>query len=341
MRQQPTMADIARQAGVSRIAVSYALNDRPGVSSGLRARILDIAQEMGYRANGPALALHGAAAKAVGLVMSRSSAAFTVEVFSRQLIAGVQSDLSAHDFGLALQFVRGTDDEIAVHRRWAAERRVDGVLIVDLRRDDPRPAALAALALPSVVVGGVAASGESAGGNDAWVAEIVGHLAGHGHRRIARVSGPAEMVHTELRDAAFRARGAELGVEVQIVRGDYTGTAGAVLTRNLLGTRDRPTAIVYDNDLMAIGGLGAAREGGLSVPGDVSLVACEDSPLCQVVGPAMSAVQRNITGFGARAARLLLDAVDSGGVPATTTVQTEAGHLVVRRSSGPVPHPPS
>ena len=137
--RQPTMADIARRAGVSRIAVSYALNGRPGVSDALREQIVGIARELGYRANGPALALHGAAAKAFGLVMLRSSAAFTVEVFRRQLIAGIQTELSARGFGLALQFVADLDEEIAVHRRWAAEQRVDGVLH---RRSAPgRPAA--------------------------------------------------------------------------------------------------------------------------------------------------------------------------------------------------------
>ena len=111
------MSDIARRAGVSRIAVSYALNGRPGVSDSLRERILGIARELGYRANGPALALHGAAANAIGLVLLRSSAALTVEVFRRQLIAGIQAELSARGFGLALQFVADLDEEAQVYRR--------------------------------------------------------------------------------------------------------------------------------------------------------------------------------------------------------------------------------
>lgn len=73
------MADIARHAGVSRIAVSYALNGRPGVSDSRRERIVGIARELGYRVSGSALARHGATAKVIGLVMLRSSAALTVE----------------------------------------------------------------------------------------------------------------------------------------------------------------------------------------------------------------------------------------------------------------------
>src|SRR5688572_1586887 len=75
MPRQPTMADIARRAGVSRVAVSYALNGRPGVSDEVRRRIVRIAQEIGFSASGPARALHGAAARAVGLTMRRPSTA--------------------------------------------------------------------------------------------------------------------------------------------------------------------------------------------------------------------------------------------------------------------------
>ena len=326
--RQPTMTDIARRAGVSRIAVSYALNGRPGVSDALREQIVGIAQELGYRANGNALALHGAAAKAFGLVMLRSSAAFTVEVFRRRLIAGIQTELSARGFGLALQFVADLDEEVAVHRRWAAEQRVDGVLIVDPVPDDPRLAALQRIGLPVVVVGGTRAMRGVWSDDSAAMTEVVDHLRGLGHRRIARVSGPAGLVHTEARDAAFRRAGAE----VVIVRGDYTGDSGARLTRELLGRADRPTAVVYDNDVMAIAGLGAAHDLGLAVPADVSIVAGEDSPLCQVVGPPLTVVKRDIVGFGAQAARMLFEILETGSA---TSLPATTGHLEIRRSTGP------
>jgi hypothetical protein len=148
------MADIARQAGVSRVAVSYALNGRPGVSDELRERILHIAQEVGFSANGPAQVMHGATVRAIGLTMRRPSAVYQVEVFRRELISGVQAELMTHHLGLALQFVGDVDEELAVYRRWSAERRVGGVLVCDLAVDDPRVGALRDMQLPAVVIGG-------------------------------------------------------------------------------------------------------------------------------------------------------------------------------------------
>jgi DNA-binding LacI/PurR family transcriptional regulator len=328
--RQPTMSDIARRAGVSRIAVSYAINGRPGVSDHLRRRILGIADEMGYRANGAALAMHGAAAGAIGLVMLRSSAAVTVEVFHRHLIAGIQAELSERGSGLALQFVADRDEEVAVHRRWSAERRVDGVLVVNPALEDPRPAVLAELRLPAVVVGGAPGTRGVWSDTAAATTAVLDHLTGLGHRRIARVSGPAEFVHTAVRDAVFhRAR-----ADVTVVRGDYTGAAGARLTRALLASGTPPTAIVYDNDVMAVAGLGAARDRGYDVPARLSIVAGDDSPLCQVVTPPLTAVRRDITALGARAARLLFDRIAGAG---PDSVQAETGRLVVRASTGRAP----
>jgi DNA-binding LacI/PurR family transcriptional regulator len=90
--------------------------------------------------------------------------------------------------------------------------------------------------------------------------------------------------------------------------------------------------VVYDNDVMAIAGLGAAHDMGLAVPADVSIVAGEDSPLCQIVGPPLTVVKRDIVGFGAQAARMLFEILETGSA---TSVQAAVGHLEIRRSTGP------
>ncbi|MEV4515232.1 LacI family DNA-binding transcriptional regulator [Dactylosporangium sp. NPDC049525] len=327
------MSDIAQRVGVSRVAVSYALNGRPGVSDDLRERVREVAAELGFAVHRPAVAMHGASCDAVGLTLRRTSAAFSIEVFRRQLISGIQMELSARGFGLALQFVTSAEEEIAVHRRWHAERRVDGVVLCDLRRDDPRVPALQALGLPAVVVGG---TGAIPGLANLWTDEaasagkVVGYLASLGHRRVTRVSGPPDMLHTQARTAAVERAAA--GMTVTVVAADYTGDAAAQATRRILSGAPRPTAIVYDSDVMALAGLGVAAEMGVRVPADVSILAWEDSPLCELVHPALTVLRRNITDYGAQAARLLLECVD-GREP--RSVRYTNPTLAVRDSTAP------
>ncbi|GJF34737.1 LacI family transcriptional regulator [Kitasatospora sp. NE20-6] len=342
MPRQPTMADIARQAGVSRVTVSYALNGRPGVSEQMRARILGIARDIGFNANTSARALHGAAVRPVGMTLRRpASDAHTVEVFRRELISGIQTELAARDLGLALQYVGDAAEETAVYRRWHAERRVGGVLVCDLESDDPRIGPLAELGLPAVVVGGPVPGDVLTGiWNDdaAAVDTVVRHLAGLGHRGITRVGGPAGMLHTAVRDAAFEAACRQAGVEATVVGSDYTARTGGLATRRLLSSPHRPTAIAYDNDVMAVAGLAVAREMGLRVPADLSLVAFDDSPLCQAVRPALTVLSRDIVAYGAHAVRLLFDVIE-GRPPAAVLDHTAV--LLVRDSTAPPPPPRS
>ncbi|PRY35632.1 LacI family DNA-binding transcriptional regulator [Umezawaea tangerina] len=336
MPRQVTMSDIAKRVGVSRVAVSSALNGRPGVSAEVRDRVLAVAREVGFTANGSALALRGITSRAVGLVMrGPSSATIAVEVFRRELISGVQDELMTRDMGLVLRFVEDAAEELDVYRRWTAERRVGGVLLCDLETDDPRVGVLRDLGLPVVVVGGPAPDD---GVTSVWcddataVADSVRHLAGLGHRHVARVSGPAAMAHTVVRDTAFRTTCAALGVRAPLVRADYSGSAGTRLTRRILSAPDRPTAIAYDNDVMAVAGLAVAQEMDITVPSGLSIVAYEDSPLCRAVSPALTVLRRDLVGYGAHATRLLLDVLD--GAPART-VEDRTAALVVRGSTGP------
>ena len=125
-----------------------------------------------------------------------------------ELISGVEAELSARSYALTLQVVADHDAEIAVYRRWWAERRVDGVLVCDLRADDRRIPALEELQLPAVVIGGPGGTGELASvwsDDAAALIETVEYLVALGHRRIARVGGLPDLLHTEIRTDAFAA----------------------------------------------------------------------------------------------------------------------------------------
>jgi DNA-binding LacI/PurR family transcriptional regulator len=330
-----TIRDIAERAGVSKGAVSYALNGRPGVSESTRERILSIAEELGWYPNRAARALSAARADACGLVLARPARTLALEPFFMEFIAGVEVELSSRSVALTLQLVENTREEIAVYQRWWGEHRVDGVLLVDLRVDDPRVDELVRLGLPAVIVGGPldnralpAVFHDEA----SVVVEAVQYLAALGHSRIAHVTGVSEFVHTGQRSAAFRRATSELGLHADVVETDYSAESGARATRRLLSLPDPPTAIVFDSDLLAVTGLGVAQRMGFAVPDDVSIVGWDDSLISQVVHPPLTAITRDLTGFGVAAARRLLAAIDG---ETGDDVQTTRGELTIRGSTAP------
>lgn len=232
MARRPTIKDIARRAGVSESAVSFALNDRPGVSRETRARIRGVAEELGWQPNSAARALSGERSGAVGLVLARPAQTLGVESFFLQLVSGIQEVLSAGRVALLFQVVDDIDAECAVHRRWWAERRVDGVLVVDPRTDDPRPELLAQLGLPAVMIGGTGETGplSSVWADDARaMAQVLDHLYELGHRRITHVAGLPGLAHTARRMASLRAEAEARGLgpdDVRSVVTDYSDTEG-------------------------------------------------------------------------------------------------------------------
>jgi DNA-binding LacI/PurR family transcriptional regulator len=330
-----TISDIAARAGVSKGAVSYALNGRPGVSDTTRARILAIAGELGWYPNRAARALSVERADACGLVLARPAKTLALEPFFMEFISGIESALSARSIALTIQLVESLEDEIEVYRRWFGERRVDGVLVADLRKEDPRVEELVRLGLPAVVIGGPVKNRalpaiwhDEAG----VVVEAVRYVAALGHRRIARVAGVPEFVHTEQRTEGFLSATRELGLEAEVIATDYSAESGARVTRNLLSAPEPPSAIIYDSDLLAVTGLGVAQQMGFAVPDDVSIVGWDDSLISQVVHPPLTAITRDIVAYGELAIRHLLEVIEGR---TTDDVETLRGELTPRGSTGP------
>lgn len=336
--KRPTIADIARQAGVSKGAVSYALNGQAGVSEATRQRILAIADQIGWSPNSAARALSGSTAYAIGLAVYRPARTLGIEPFFMELISGLECELSPRSYALTLQVVNDVDAEIALYRRWWAERRVDGVIMVDLRFQDRRVPVLEELGLPAVVLGNPQGAGQLVSvwsDEQAALTATVEYLAALGHRRITRVAGLPALLHTVLRDEAFVLACERLDLpEATIVSADYTGEESARITRRLLRAADRPTAIMYDNDVMAVAGLAVAQQMGVAVPAELSIVAWDDSPLCELVHPPLTALSRDAMAYGAHAARLLFAILD--GQPGTS-LQDETARIVARGSTAAVP----
>jgi DNA-binding LacI/PurR family transcriptional regulator len=273
-------------------------------------------------------------------VIARPARTLGVEPFFAHLFSGLQSGLSAQSISLQLLIVEDTVAEIEVYRRWSSEHRVDGVILVDLTVRDPRIDALKALELPAVVIGG-------RGGKDAlasvWADDrdamlsIVEYLAALGHRRIAHVAGTPNFQHTQRRIKALRDAAPRLGLtDAPSLPTDFSDAEGAATTRKLLSQAVRPTAIIYDSDVMAVAGLGVAMEMGVSVPGDLSIVAFDDSILTQLMHPALTALSRDTFDFGRQAAEVLLEVIADPSV--VINRRTADPVLTVRESTAPPSH---
>lgn len=335
---RPTINDVARAAGVSKGAVSFAFNNRPGIAPETRERILEAARQLGWSPSSRAVALSVSRSFAVGLVMARSPETLRADPFFPSFIAGVEEELSEHGYALLLQVVPEHQAEHQSYRRLADNGRVDGVFVTDLYVDDPRPALLAEIGLPAVIVG--PALGEAfwpaVGVDDGpGVVAAVQHLIDLGHTRIAHVAGPGSMVHGRSRRRAWadtlRAAGLPEGPCVET---DFSAEGGSAATRQLLDLDDAPTAIVFANDLMAIAGLAVAVSRGLRVPADLSVVGYEDTELAAHLQPPLTTVSTDVIGWGRAAAKRLLELVD--GRPGTD-VPLRSPQLVVRGSTGPAP----
>ncbi|GAA2494382.1 LacI family DNA-binding transcriptional regulator [Streptomyces gobitricini] len=331
-----TINDVAARAGVSKGAVSMAFNNRPGVSQATRRRIFEVASELGWSPHQTARSLSSRRVDIVGLAICRPARLLGLEPFYMEFISGIESVLAERSCSLLLRLVRDLREEITLYEGWWRGKMIGGAILVDFHDDDPRVPALRAIRLPAVAVGHPSLTGgfPSVWTDDATaVAEAVRYLAALGHRRIARVGGPAGLGHSGIRRAAFEAAMAELGLggRRQVATG-FAGEEGARATHGLLLTPDRPTAIVYDNDIMAVAGAAVAAEMGLTVPDDVSLLAWDDSQLCRLTHPPLSAMSHDVHQFGGEVARALFGVID-GSCGESLRVPTPS--LTPRGSTGP------
>ncbi len=336
--RRATMGDIARQLGISKAAVSYALNGRPGVAADTRRNVLALAEQLGWHPSASARALSGSGTGVIGLILSRPPELLTVETFFMRFLAGVESSLAERGYSLLLR-VTGADvsAETAIYEAWWGEGRIDGAILMDERHGDPRITAVSRIGLPAVLLGGPVKGATlpmlwSDHAGDA--ALVVRHLHELGHRHIAHIGGPREFVHERGRSRGVLAAARKLGMTAQSVPATYTGPETAAVTRRLLAGDDAPTALVFGSEHMTLEGIAAAREFGLQVPRDISVVSWDDSEVARLVHPSLTALGRDTPAFGRLAADVLLDLIggnNRGRVPVSPS------SLQVRQSTGLAP----
>ncbi|HEY0247551.1 MAG TPA: LacI family DNA-binding transcriptional regulator [Gryllotalpicola sp.] len=308
-----TIAHLAEKLGVSKASVSYALNGQPGVSEHTRERVLALAAELGWHPSSSARALSRSRADAIGMVLRRDPTLLGTEPYYMRLLEGVEDVLSDAGQSLLLRMVgTAAGRDTIVYERWAGERRVDGVIVLDRAIDDPRPALLTRLGLPFVLHGVLPAdeSGAERIEDQHRDAELlVEHLYNLGHRFIAHVTGPLGFAHEVDRKQAIQREAEARGMRVAVAEADYTYDTAYARVTELLTHESRPSAIVSSNDVMAVAALRALQNAGAD---EVALVSWDDSMLCQFASPTITSLERFPDRAGRRSATMLLELLDGG-----------------------------
>ncbi|MDO5700810.1 MAG: LacI family DNA-binding transcriptional regulator [Bowdeniella nasicola] len=337
VRRRPTIRDIAREAGVSATAVSFALNNRPGIAPETRKRILELAQTLGWTPSIAARALSSSKAGSVGLVMGRTDRTeFAPDRFLFRFMTGVESRLYERGTSFVFHTATTMEHEVETYDTWWSERRVDGVIVVDLREDDPRPAQLKSSGLPAVFVGADPGYGAAVVCDQrAFVTQAFTHLDTLELDSLAYVSGTASR-HGDQRSALFAEGAKERDLHLELVDAPgYSEPAGRAAMADLL---DRchpgapPRLVVFDNALLCLGASRVLKERGFTLPEDVALMSLEDSDLCEVMEPTVTALHRDPVAYGEYCADLAVELI-ADEVTTDTRVRCPAPFSIAVRAS--------
>lgn len=337
-KRKVTLRDVAAAAGVHVSTASRALDTAGSsrIGSATTARVRTVAAELGYERDLLASSLKRGVTQTVAVVVANLD-----NPYNSRVIRGIARVLEADEF---VPLVAETGESRERFERLLdhfGRRRVDALITSAVRLDGAEilarklggelPVVLTGRGLPDTDHNTVRHD-DVAGGTLA--AE---HLASLGHRRVAQLTGPADIDVFIRRAEAFSAAAAAAGMaEVQpSAPGSVTPTfvEGRRLMSALLEAPERPTGVFAPSDVMAVGALDAISERGLRVPEDISIVGYNDLPLVRFVAPPLTTIEMPAEEIGAEAARMALQSIND---PATRgRLVVLPARLIVRRSTGP------
>lgn len=333
--RRPTINDIARLAGVSKKTVSRVINASPFVRADTRERVEALIAEHGYAPDPQARGLAYGRAFLIGLVYDNPNPQYVVNM---QL--GLLDAMRGSGFELVVHPCdRGSPSFLDDLRGFVQRQRLFGVVLTPSVSEDERAAELLReIGCDYVRVASVALdqaermieTRDRLGGREA-----ARHLADLGHRSFAFISGPPTFRSSHERRSGFEEALAEQGLSLpkkHVLEGAYTYESGIACGRALLQLQPRPTAVFAANDEMAAGVLAAAREGGVAVPAELSVVGFDDFQVASRVFPTLTTVRTPTREIGRLAADRLMGREDDARDP-----KGRLPALVVRESSGPPP----
>lgn len=330
--RRPTLADVARLAGVSTATISRCLNTPAAVSPATRAKVLATIEALGFELDATARALASGRTMTVGAVVPTLDNA----IFASG-IQGLQARLAADGYTLLLASSEYDPAQEIAQVRALLQRGADGLMLIGQDHPDEVFERLAQRGVPYVLTWTLSLAHPSVGFDNAALAgEVAAYLWSIGHRRIAMIAGRTAG-NDRARDrlagvrAVIRARGGTLPGS-HVLERDYAIDEGREAMRALLSLDPRPSAVTCGNDVLAFGALFEAQAQGLAVPADISITGFDDLPLAAALTPALTTVAVPAAAMGRRAAEYLLRRLAGATAAARTELPTS---LILRGSTGP------
>ena len=340
-----TIRHVAAEAGVSLQTVSRVINDGPNVSDAIKARVVQAIEKLGYV---PSLAARRMAGKRSYILLALNDRDRTIEGWRSgdgtdwvdQMLLGGMLECARHGYRMIFELVDTHSNH--VERELAAALSAlhpDGVILTPPHGDNP--VIVSTLMARNIPFARMGSSGPGPGSAIAMdeagaAAAATEHLLSLGHRRIGFITGSEEYALSIDRVEGYRRAIGKAGLNDDpdlVAPGDFTYASGVAATRRLLALRERPTAIVASSDQMSLAALQVAREHGLEVPADLSLISFDDTPIVKFSVPALTAIRQPIAAMTACAAVKLIQIANGEKVPETPKLLPF--ELIVRGSTAP------
>ena len=297
LERRTTLATIAAEAGVSLPTVSKVVNGRPDVAPGTRARVERLLDEHQYSRSGQRRHRRSGL---VDLVFNGLDSPWAVEI-----LRGVEEWGAVHETGVAVSSVRHGDARPASWTSALASHDTDGVILVTSELTGSQLGQLRSAGIPLVVVDPVNPPPPDLAsvGATNWAGGLAAteHLLGLGHHRIAAIAGPGDYLCSRARIDGYRSALERAGIRFDpalLRHGDFRHEGGFICGGELLSLRDRPTAIFAGSDQQAFGLYEAARQRGLRIPQDLSVVGFDDLPVAGWVSPPLTTVRQPLAEMG-------------------------------------------
>jgi DNA-binding LacI/PurR family transcriptional regulator len=339
-RRRITSYDVAKAAGVSQTTVSFVLNEvkEANISDETRQRVLAAAEELGYVPNAAAQALGRGRTQTIGVVVTSLA-----DPFIGSAVQTIESTAQDHGYAVVLASSNDLPEREIAAAEMLQSRRVDGVIVTSSRVGTLYQERLERLSVPIVLINSVVQPSARFTFSLRVDNRHGGYLATHhllqrGHKRIAYVSAPSDREDSMERLAGYRDALHEAGLPFQpalVVNGTGRAGGGERAWPMLRSIQDPPTAVFCYNDVTAIGLIHAARQAGLSLPGDLAVVGFDDILFARYVHPALTTIAQPIAELGRQAVETVLALLadqDADRPPAADS--TIRGRLIVRASSG-------